>query len=65
MNEAIIFKLVDTALNLVAIGLERDAIVSKVKEMEESGASPEQVSQALKEMRDLAILKAQDAIDRA
>ena len=65
MNEAALFKLVDLALNLVAIGLERDAILSKVKEMEASGASPSQVAEALKDMRDQAILKAQDAISRA
>lgn len=65
MNEAVLFKLVDLALNAVAIGLERDAIVSRVKEMESQGASPDQIANALKDMRDQAILKAQDAINRA
>jgi hypothetical protein len=65
MNEAVLFKLVDLALNAVAIGLERDLIVSKVKEMEANGSTPQQVADALKDMRDQAILKAQDAINQA
>lgn len=65
MNEAALFRLVDLALNIFSLTLERDAIVSKVKEMEDSGASPQQVADALKDMRDQAILKAQDAINQA
>jgi fatty acid-binding protein DegV len=65
MNEAVLFKLVDLALNAVAIGLERDLIVSKVKEMEANGSTPQQVADALKDMRDQAILRAQDAINQA
>lgn len=62
MNEKVLFKLVDVALNLVAVGLEREMILGRVKELEASGASPEAVVEALKAMRDEAIAKAQAAI---
>lgn len=63
MTDALIYKLVDLAFNALAVGLERDLILTKVKEMESSGATPEQVAEALRGMRDQAIQKAQEAID--
>jgi hypothetical protein len=65
MSEALLMKLADMALNLIAVGLERDMIVSKVKEMEANGATADDVVDALRAMRDEAIAKAQKAIDAA
>lgn len=65
MNEALLFKLVDMALNVVAVGLERDMIVSTIKDMEANGATADQVVEAIRAMRDEAIAKAQAAVDAA
>ena len=58
-------ELVMAALNLLAVGLEKGVIVGKVKEMEDAGMSKADITQALRKMRDDAIARAQDAIDRA
>ena len=57
--------LVLAALNLLAVGIEKGVIVGKVKEMEDAGMSKADITQALRKMRDDAIARAQDAIDRA
>ena len=62
MNEIVVAKLLDLAFDALAVGLERDAIVSQVKEMEAKGATPKEVAEALKGMRDKAIADAQAAI---
>jgi hypothetical protein len=58
-------ELVMAALNLLAVGLEKGVIVGKVKEMEDAGMSNADITKELRKMRDDAIAKAQDAIDRA
>lgn len=63
MSEALMFKLVDMALNVVFVGLERDLIVSTIKDMEAAGASPDDVVDAIRAMRDKAIADAQAVID--
>jgi hypothetical protein len=65
MSEAMLFKLLDLALNAVALGLEADAIRTKMKEMQANGATADQVAEALVKMRDEAITNAQKAVDGA
>jgi hypothetical protein len=65
MTEQGLFMLADALINAVLIGLEADMLKTKVKEMEAAGKSAAEIAGAIKAMRDLAILQAQDAIDRA
>lgn len=65
MSEVALFRLADAILNAVAIGLEADMLRTKVKEMEADGKNADQIADAIKDMRDQAILKAQDAINQA
>jgi hypothetical protein len=65
MSAALTAELVLAALNLLAVGLEKGVIVGKVKEMEDAGMSKADITTELRKMRDDAIAKAQDAIDRA
>lgn len=65
MNEAVLFRLLDLALNAVAFGLEADAIRTKLKEMQANGATADQVADALVSMRDQAIADAQKVVDGA
>jgi hypothetical protein len=58
MNEALLFKLADVLLNAVAIGLEADALRSKVKELELAGKNAGEVADAIRAMRDEALAKA-------
>ena len=60
-----IYLLLDAAFSALSMKLERDIILAKVRELELQGATPEQITQALRGMRDEAILKAQDEINRA
>jgi hypothetical protein len=60
-----IYLVVDAALSLLAAKFERDAIIARVREKEAAGATPEEITADLKAMRDEAIAKAQDAINRA
>ena len=59
-----IYLVVDAALSLLAAKFERDAIIARVREKEAAGATPEEITADLKAMRDEAIAKAQDAINR-
>jgi flagellar basal body P-ring protein FlgI len=52
----------EAILNLVAIKFERDLILAKVRELQDAGATPEQLVAALKAMRDEAIQNADDLI---
>ena len=65
MSEAMLFKLLDLALNAVDLGMRADAIRTKMKEMQANGATADQVAEALVKMRDEAIADAQKAVDGA
>jgi hypothetical protein len=60
-----IYLVVDAAFSLLSAKFERDAILARVKEREAQGATPEQIVADLRTMRDEAIAKAQDTINRA
>lgn len=53
----------DLILNLVDLGIRRDAIRAKIKEAELGGSSPSQIADMLKDMESTAIVVAQDAIN--
>jgi hypothetical protein len=57
----VIFKVVDIALNLVAVGLERAAVIDAVRAQEEAGKTPDEIADFLKSMRDEALAKAEQA----
>lgn len=65
MNAAGLAKFLDVVFTAVSVGLEREAIVAKVREMEAQGATPGQITEAIAKMRDEAIAAAQNAIDGA
>jgi hypothetical protein len=65
MTEVVIWKLLDMAFNVASVAMEREAVIAKVKALEETGASPEAILTELTRMRDEAIAGAQDAIDQA
>jgi hypothetical protein len=56
-QEVVIWKLVDMALNAVAVGLERQAVIERVKVLETEGKSPDEIADAIKAMRDEALAK--------
>lgn len=60
-----LYTLVDLAISAYIAKVERDAILAQVRQMEVNGSTAEQITQALRGMRDEAILKAQDEINRA
>lgn len=62
MNKAALLKLLDMGLLALSVGLERQAILDRVKAMQAQGSSAEQIADALKGMRDEAIAKARAAI---
>lgn len=62
MTEAVILKLIDVALTAAAVGLEREAILDRVRGLQAAGATPEDITQALVTMRDDAIAEAQRKI---
>jgi len=55
MNELILAKLVDLAFTAAEVGLERAAVIEKVKAMEEAGKTPAEVYDAVKQMMNDAI----------
>jgi hypothetical protein len=57
MNEAVLWKLADLAITAFQVGLERQVVVGKIKELEEHGKTPDELAAALKAMRDEAIDK--------
>ena len=52
MSEVLIYKLLDVGFTLLEMGLSRDAIVAKVKEQEDAGATPAQIDAFIVKMRD-------------
>ncbi len=60
-----IYLLADALLSALAAKLERDVILAKVRELEAGGATLDEVTHALRKMRDEAIQKAQDEINRS
>lgn len=57
--------LVDVAFAALELKIERDVILAKIRERQAAGDSLEQITDFLRGMRDGAILKAQDEINRA
>lgn len=53
----------EVVLDLVQMKFSRDAILAKIAERQEAGATPEQIVADLRAMRDEAIINAQKAID--
>ena len=64
MLESTMWKVVDVALTLVQIGLEREAIVNAVKAREAAGDSPEQVIAYMTAIRNAAKQHAHDVLAR-
>ena len=58
-----LYMLADALLGALAAKLERDVLLSKVRDLEASGASPEAITDELRKMRDAAIQAAQKEID--
>ena len=56
-------RLLDFAFTAVLAGIERSAIVNKVREMEAAGASMDDITDALQAMRKQAEVEAQAKID--
>jgi len=61
--EAAIAKILDIGITLVLAGMERQPIVDKVREMEVSGATADQITDALQAMRQQSEKDAQAKID--
>lgn len=53
------YMLADALLGALAAKLERDVILAKIQDLEAKGATPEQLTDELRKMRDEAITKAQ------
>lgn len=62
MNELVMWKLADMLLNAVQVGLERQAVLDKVKAMEVEGKSADQITDAIKGMRDEALKKLMETL---
>jgi hypothetical protein len=62
MSEAAVLKLLDLGLTALSVGVEREAILAKVTELQAQGATPEQIADALVKMRDDAIAAAEKTI---
>lgn len=54
----VLWKLLDAGLLLLEVGLSREAVVAKVKEQEEAGATGEQITAFIVKMREDAKAKA-------
>ena len=65
MSEALLLKLIDAALTAASVGLEREAILGKVTELQAKGSTPEEIAAGIVKMRDEAIASAQARIDDA
>lgn len=62
MSEAVLLKLLDFGLTAAAIGLERQAVMDKANAMIAAGKTPDEVAEALVQMRDEAIAKAKESL---
>ena len=60
-----LYQLADVLLGALAAKIERDILLAKVQELEAKGATPEQLTDELRKMRDEAIAKAQAEINAA
>jgi len=63
MSEVAILKLLDMGLTALSVGLERQAILSKVAEMQKAGATPDQLVEGLRKLRDDALVALQARIN--
>ena len=63
MSEVAILKLLDMGLTALSVGLERQAILDRVADMQKAGATPEELVEGLRKLRDEAILAAQARIN--
>lgn len=57
-----LYLLADALISGLEAKLERDAILAKVRDMEAKGASLEQITTSLRQMRDDAIKQAEEAL---
>jgi len=57
-----IAQLLDIGISLALAGIERTTIVNDVRKLEESGATPDQITDALQKMRQDSEKDAQSAI---
>lgn len=60
----IVWQVADAVLNLVALGFQREAILTEIEKKQAEGATPEQIVTALHAMRDAAKADAQAKIDK-
>lgn len=60
----IVWKIADAVLNLVAIGFEREAIMTEIAKKQAEGMTPDQIVTYLRDMRDAAMMESQAKIDR-
>lgn len=60
----IVWKIADAVLNLVAVGFERDQIMSEIAAKQAKGATPEELVTYLRDMRDTAMMESQAKIDK-
>lgn len=60
-----LYMLADALLGAVAAKIERDVLLARVREMESKGLGVGQIIEEIRKMRDEAIQKAQDEINRA
>lgn len=63
MTEVLLLKLLDIGMTAVSVGLEREEVLNKAREMQAAGATAEEIADALVKMRDDAIVEAQKQID--
>ena len=61
-NPVVIYKLIDLALDALAIGLERSVIIDGVRAQEAAGKTPDEIADYLKNLRDEALAKAESAV---
>jgi hypothetical protein len=47
----VIAKVVDAAFTALSVGLEREVVLGKVAELERAGATPDEIADALADMR--------------
>lgn len=65
IREKIVYEFVLAALDAFAAGMEKEAIALKAQEMAANGATLNDITEAVKGMRDQAIADAQKVVDGA
>lgn len=60
-----LYLLADALLSALAVKLERDVVLAKVKEVESAGGTPADIARAIRKMVDEAAKEAQDEINRS